>query len=178
MDLSPQAAFDWIKGKLNDFYAKGDTLQSQEQALNSLIAAYVANNMDATDLYTLMGEVNDELLAWQSISNKLTPLLGYFGYTPPSLGLDPLTLVAIGSSLLAVYSLLWAWYNSQKIDAHSDAIKLLASHVPLSPTDQAVIDQATTPTGFWPSIFGGLGTIGNYLLIGGALYLAILWSRK
>lgn len=179
MNFTPQGAFDYIKGKLDDFYVKGDTLVNQEQALNAILAAYQENGMDSTDAANLMNDVNNELLQWQSIANKLTPILGYFGYTPPSgLGIDPFTLAAIGTTIIAVAALLWSWYNSQRIDAHNTAIKTLAANVPLSPTDQAIVDQATTSTGFFSSLFSGLGTVGNYLLIGGAIYLGILLLRK
>jgi len=179
VDFTPQGAFDYIHGKLDDFYAKGDNLQGQEQAITALIVAYQNADMDATEVYNLMNEVNNELLSWQRIANKLTPILGYFGYTPPSgLGIDPFTLAAIATTLLAVAALLWSWYNSQRIDAHNTAIKTLAANVPMSPADQAIVDQATTPTGFFGSLFSGLGTVGNYLLIGGAIYLGILLLRK
>lgn len=178
-DWTPQGAYDYIKGKLDDFYVKGNTLQSQEQALNQLSALYEAQGLDTTDLYKTFSEVNDELLSWQRIANKLTPILGYFGYTPPSgLGIDPFTLAAIAGTLIAVAALLWSWYNSSRIDAHSAAIKVLAANVPLSPTDQAIVDQATTSPGIFGSLFSGLGTVGNYLLIGGAIYLGIILLRK
>lgn len=177
MDFTPQAAFDYIKSKLNDFYAKGETLYAQEQALNQLMALYQANNMDSTAVAQVFGEVNDELLSFQRIERKLTPLLGYFGYSP-GLGIDPFTLIAIGGALVTVAALLWSWYNASRIDAHSTAIRTLAANVPMSETDKAIIDQATTSTGLFGSLFSGLGTMGNYLLIGGAIYLGILFMRR
>jgi hypothetical protein len=179
VNFTPQGAFDYIKSKLDDFYARGDTLAAQETAMNQLSALYEANSLDTTELYQTFGEINDELLSWQRIANMLTPILGYFGYTPPStLGIDPFTLAAIAGTLIAVAALLWSWYNSSRIDAHATAIRTLAQNVPLSPTDQAIVDQATTSPGFFSSIFSGLGTVGNYLLIGGGIYLAILLLRK
>lgn len=178
MNFTPQGAFDYIRGKLDDFYHKGNTLQAQEQAITALIVAYQNASMDATEIYALMGEVNDELLQWQSIANRLTPIIGYFGYTPSGLGIDPFSLAAIATTLLAVAALLWSWYNSQRIDSHNVAIKILAANVPMSPTDQAIVDQATTSSGFFGSLFSGLGTVGNYLIIGGVVYLGILLLRK
>lgn len=179
MDFTPQGAFEYIKSKLDDFYAKGDTLQNQEQALSQLSALYETQGLDTADLYKTFGEVNDELLSWQRIANKLTPILGYFGYAPPSgLGIDPFTLAAIAGTLIAVAALLWSWYNSSRIDQHNVAIKTLAANVPLSPADQAIVDAATTSPGIFGSLFSGLGTIGNYLLIGGAIYLGIILLRK
>lgn len=180
MDFTPQGAFDYVKSKLDDFYIKGNILYQQEDALNTLVAQYQTQGLDQTDLDTIFGEVNNELLQWQSISNKLTPVLTYFGYTPASgtsLGIDPFTLAAIAASLLAVAALMWSWYNSSRIDAHNTAIKVLAANVQLSPTDQAVIDQATTAPSFLGSIFSGLGNMGTYLLIGGAIYLWIISRR-
>ena len=68
MDISPQAAFDWIKGKLDDFYQKGNTLYAQEDALNQLMALYTAQNIDSSEVANTFNEVNNELLSWQSIS--------------------------------------------------------------------------------------------------------------
>jgi hypothetical protein len=182
MDFTPQAAFDYIKGKLDDFYQKGDALQLQEQSITALMVEYQNQGLDQTPLENLMGEVNGELLGWQRIANKLTPILSYFGYTPPGqLGIDPFTLAAIAGTLIAVAALLWSWYNSSRIDAHNSAIKTLAANVQLSPQDQAIVDAATTPPGLLgslSSIFSGLGTIGSYLVIGGLAYLLLSFSAK
>ena len=177
MDFTPQGAFNYIKGKLDDFYAKGRRLRAQEQAANVLVVQLQGAGYDPTPAYETLAGIEDDLRGWNRISNMLSPILSYFGYNT-GLGLDPVTLIAIGGTLIAVAVLLYSWYNSQRLDQHDIAIRTLAANIPLSDADQAVIDNATSPPGFLSSIFPNLGDLGSTLLIGGAVIVGLFFLSR
>lgn len=171
--MTASEAYNYIAGILPDFQAKGEALYRQLNAANVLRSQLRALDQDTEEISSIYQSIQEDLNQWLSIKNKLEPVLTFFGYT--GLGVDPLTLLAIGGSLIAIASLLVAFYNSNRIDQHSEAIKRIATYVNLSPEDQAIVDNATTSSFF---DFSAFGNIGKYLLIGGALYLAVLMFRR
>jgi len=173
LKMTASEAYDYIAGILPDFQLKGETLYVQLHASNVLRSQLRQENFDTSEIDIVYEEIQLDLNKWLSIKNKLEPILTVFGYT--QLGIDPITLFTIGGTLIAIAALLLAFYNTNKIDSHSEAIKRIATYVNLTPEDQAIVDNATTSSIF---NFGALGNIGKYLLIGGAVYLAILMFRK
>jgi hypothetical protein len=167
--MTPNEAFDYISNLLPDFQRKGETLYAQLHAANVLRAQVRSAGLDDSEISTVYNEIQSDLNRWTTITNQLQPFLTLFGYT--GLGLGP----AIPIAIVSIAALMVAFYSLHRIDQHSEAIKRIATYVNLTPEDQTVIDEATTT-----SIFnlGSLGNISKYLLIGGAVYLAILMFRR
>jgi hypothetical protein len=177
--MTPKEAYDYIANALPDFQAKGNTLYQQLHAANILRAQIHQAGDDSTDIDNLYDEILSDVNQWNAIKDKLVPVLSYFGYS--GLGepvtISVVTLAVIGASLIAIVALLIDFYNSNRIAAHANALKVISSKLQLNPDDQAVVDQATS-TGLFGSLFSGLGTFGNYLFWGGAIYLGILLLRE
>jgi hypothetical protein len=171
--MTAAEAYDHIAGILPDFQAKGEILYVQLHAANILRSELRQANLDISEIDAIYQDINQDINQWVSIKNKLQPFLSFFGYT--GLGIDPVTLITIGASLIAISALLISFYNTNKIDSHSIAIKRLSTYLNLTPEDQAIVDDATAPSIF---NFGALGNIGKYLLLGGAIYLAILIFKR
>lgn len=172
MDFSLQAAVDYIPSKLDDFYSKGSQLTAQWDSVNFLLAAYDSAGLDSASLAQLANEINNDILAWQAVERKLTPIASLFGYTPPNLGFAPI-IIAYGAIIIAVAVAMYLFYQSNKIDQHSEAIKLIASKIQLTDQEQSVITNATKSSSIFGDLFSGLGTIGTYLIIGIAAYLVL-----
>jgi len=171
--MTASEAYDYIANILPDFQRKGETLYVQLHAANVLRSQLRQENFDTSEIDLVYQDIQSDLNSWLSIKNKLEPILTVFGYT--NLGVDPITLITIGGTLIAIAGLLLTFYNTNKIDRHSEAIKRIATYLNLSPEDQAIVNDATAPSIF---NFGALGDIGKYLLIGGAIYLAILIFKR
>lgn len=171
--MTAQEAYDYIAGILPDFQRKGETLYSQLHAANVLRAQYRSNGYDDTEISQVYEEILSEYNQWTSIMGMITPIATVFGIS--GLGIDPVTLLTIGGTLVAIAAALLAFYANNRIQQHSEAIKRIAAYIPLSAEDKAIVDDATTTNWF---SFPGLSSIGQYLLIGGAIYLAIILFRK
>jgi membrane-bound ClpP family serine protease len=171
--MTPTEAYEYIANILPDFQRKGETLYTQLHAANILRVELRDSNLDDSEISQVYDEIQQDLNQWLSIKNKLAPILTVFGYT--GLGIDPVTLLAIGGTLIVIAALLVSFYNSNQIDRHSEAIKRIASYVNLTPEDRTIVNEATNKNIFG---FGSLGDIGKYLLWGGAIYLAILIFKK
>jgi len=171
--VNVEEAYAYVADILPDFQRKGETLYVQLNAANILRANLRASYIDDTEITQVYNEIQQDLNDWLSIKNKLEPMLTFFGYT--GLGTIPLALLAISRTLIVVAGLLIIFYEHNRIDAHSVALKRISTYLPLSPEDQAIVDNATDKSIF---DFGSFGDIGKYLLWGGAIYLAILLFRK
>lgn len=168
MIWTPSQAWDYVKGKIDDFYLKGRTLRSQYDAAMVVDLNFAMSNMDRTESQALLDAITVDLNSWSRIDQKLSPVLGYFGYT--GMGFDPITWALIGVSVLAVASALYSFYQSNKIVQHSAAIKILASKADLSQAESDVINSATSG-GIFDGISTALGSLGQtgLLIVAGLL---------
>ena len=171
--MTAQEAFDYIANLLPDFQKKGETLYQQLNAANLLRAKIRSTGSDTSEIDALYNEIYADLQQWNQVKDKIVPVANVFGVT--GLGLDPFTLLTIGGTLIAIASALAFFYANNRINQHATAIRTIAGYVEMTPEDQAIVNEATTQSWF---TFPGIEKFGQYLLIGGAIYLAIILFRK
>lgn len=173
--MTASEAYEYISNILPDLQAKGNLLYAQLHAANLVRGEIRAVGSSTVQIDAVYSAIEQDLQKWNEIKNTLEPLLLYFDVS--QLGIDFFTLALIGGTLITIATLVVTFYNTNKIDQHSNAIQAIARNVNLSPADREIVNDATS-TGWFSNLFPGLGSIGNYLVIGGLIYLGILAFRR
>ena len=116
---TPQAALDYLKGKIGDFYRQADVLQARLREIADLKRQAIARNDQASagKLIVLFAQTKDLLNDQVQLEIQLRPFTDAFGFT--GLGF-PLVLIPVA---VGVATLLYLHF--QKIEAQRQALDLI-----------------------------------------------------
>ena len=170
--VSPQAAIDWIKTKMREFWGLEAKLTNQLAFAQDLVRKARAKN-NSKKIAMAMNEVErikKSLDRHRDLVSKLKPFAEYFGIGPGQLGAIPIALALVA---IPVAGLLWLHF--QKVQAHKNVLEQLSEGL-ITPQEAAQL----IPKGFFQeakeAITGIGGTVG-IVLIGGLILLASTATR-
>lgn len=164
--FSPEAALDWLRGKLRDFYGQGTVLKDQLIQIGHLIQkAKAANNQPALGQLIVQRAQVEQLLTEQfALEQKVYPIAEFVGVSP-GLGLLPALVAALAIPLAATI-----YIHFQKVANQKKSLDLIAKGL-LTPEEAKAL--ATQPI-----LGAGFGAALTMPLVLGGLVLAVLFLRR